>query len=402
MTIQNIEDVMERIMSLNRNLTEESLKTLLSASGWDREDILEGLRIFRASNKNTVTTTPISSQFVDLNKVVADQRDIEEKVQEADNVEKPYTFSLKKREDLAPAISAETETETELIPAPPQDKKSGEVESFMNGGGDFSSDSKNRFDSANSVSPAVIPLPSDTDTKIITSKKKDIPKDKKKNRLGFIIFLFALLLLLGLSLVYLSLPSFTKWVDENILGISQPLIVKNVPKIDLNSIQNVNPSVTNLNSNNDTVVSQPQREQLDERGDIIVDSSTSTVVAVSPEIMSDVQIRALRAEIEELKSQIAGYKNSVGTGETKTIVKYISQKGPAGSAGRGILSVGATTTGFVINYTDNTSEIVSYSTSTLIDVLNSKQVCFRDVNATTSSSTDACLDKETVINLLNK
>lgn len=33
MTIQNIDDVMDRIMSLNRNLNEDSLKVLLSASG---------------------------------------------------------------------------------------------------------------------------------------------------------------------------------------------------------------------------------------------------------------------------------------------------------------------------------------------------------------------------------
>ena len=54
MTIQNIDDVMDRIMSLNKSLSEDSLKTLLSASGWDREDIMEGLRIFRARNKNNI------------------------------------------------------------------------------------------------------------------------------------------------------------------------------------------------------------------------------------------------------------------------------------------------------------------------------------------------------------
>jgi len=52
MTIQNIEDVMTRIMSLNRHLTEQSLTTLLSASGWDKEDIEEGVRVFRNSQTN--------------------------------------------------------------------------------------------------------------------------------------------------------------------------------------------------------------------------------------------------------------------------------------------------------------------------------------------------------------
>jgi hypothetical protein len=67
-----------------------------------------------------------------------------------------------------------------------------------------------------------------------------------------------------------------------------------------------------------------------------------------------------------------------------------------------VVSIDATSTGFVINYTDKTSSIVPYSTTTILNILNSQGVCFRDSNATISSSTDVCLDKKTVLNLLNK
>lgn len=47
MTIETIKDVLGRILVINKSLTEESLKTLLDASGWDADDVREGLRIFR-------------------------------------------------------------------------------------------------------------------------------------------------------------------------------------------------------------------------------------------------------------------------------------------------------------------------------------------------------------------
>lgn len=47
MTIDTIKDVLGRILVINKNLNEVSLKTLLDASGWDADDIQEGMRIFR-------------------------------------------------------------------------------------------------------------------------------------------------------------------------------------------------------------------------------------------------------------------------------------------------------------------------------------------------------------------
>ncbi len=48
MTIDTIKNVLMRILSINKNLNEDSLHNLLVASGWDESDIKEGLNIFRA------------------------------------------------------------------------------------------------------------------------------------------------------------------------------------------------------------------------------------------------------------------------------------------------------------------------------------------------------------------
>jgi hypothetical protein len=48
MTIDTIKNVLMRILSINKNLNEGSLRNLLVASAWDESDIKEGLSIFRA------------------------------------------------------------------------------------------------------------------------------------------------------------------------------------------------------------------------------------------------------------------------------------------------------------------------------------------------------------------
>jgi hypothetical protein len=47
MTIDTIKNVLMRILSINKNLNEESLHNLLVASAWDESDIREGVNIFR-------------------------------------------------------------------------------------------------------------------------------------------------------------------------------------------------------------------------------------------------------------------------------------------------------------------------------------------------------------------
>jgi hypothetical protein len=46
MTTDTIKDVLSRIISINKNLTEESLRNLLVASGWENADIEEGVKVF--------------------------------------------------------------------------------------------------------------------------------------------------------------------------------------------------------------------------------------------------------------------------------------------------------------------------------------------------------------------
>jgi len=388
MTIQNIEDVMERIMSLNRNLNEESLKTLLSASGWDREDILEGLRIFRATNKNTVAATPIGSRYVlqdQINDEILEPKVNEEVLQEDILQEKPYTFNLKKKEDS----QSETEEASKksalaelTIPLPgktkvlEKDKESHTetvVENFMN--------------------PEEGVFVSETNDSQKTGKQK---KKSFGHSAGLILLLIAFLLLV-IAGAYLYIPTFSSWVNETFsIRTEQNIVVQDVGRTQATQPnQNFsNDSNTNKNPNYTTTASGTNV--------ITPPGQPGEIVTPSPINISDAQLRELMQEIERLKTDLNNYKNSIPEAKTQTIVRYISQKGSTGAAGRGITSVTSTTSGFVINYTDLSTEIVPYSTSTLVGILNSQQVCFRDMNATTSSSTDICLDKNTVTNLLNK
>lgn len=391
MTIQNIEDVMERIMSLNRNLNEESLKTLLSASGWDREDILEGLRIFRATNKNTVAATPIGSRYVSqdqINDEILEPKSDEEVLQEDILQEKPYTFNLKKKEDsqFETEEASKKSVPVELtIPLPgktkvlEKDKESNtetEVENFMN--------------------PEEGVFVSETNDSQKTGKQKK----KRSRRLVSLILLLIAFLLLAVAGAYLYIPTFSSWINETFsIRTKQNIIVQDVDRAQVirpDQNQNIsNDSNTNKDPDYTTTASSTDA--------ITIPGQSGEIVTPSSANIPDDQLTELTQEIERLKADLNNYKNSIPESKTQTIVRYISQKGPTGATGRGILSVDATSTGFIINYTDNTNEIVPYSTSTLVGILNSQQVCFRDMNATTtSSSTDICLDKNTVTNLLNR
>lgn len=390
MTIQNIEDVMERIMSLNRNLNEESLKTLLSASGWDREDILEGLRIFRATNKNTVAATPIGSRSVfqdQINDEILEPKSNEEVLQEDILQEKPYTFNLKKKED--------SQSETEEV-----SKKSAPAELTISLPGktkvlEKDKESNTETEVENFMNPEKEVFVSKTDDSQKTEKQK---KKSFGHSVGLILLLIAFLLLV-IAGAYLYIPTFSSWVNETFsIQTEQNIIIQDVSRtqvIQSNQNQNIsNDSNTNKNPDYTTTASGTNV--------ITIPGQPGEIVTPSPIDIPDDQLRELMQEIERLKTDLNNYKNSIPEAKTQTIVRYISQKGSTGAAGRGITSVTATTSGFVINYTDLSTEIVPYSTSTSVGILNSQQVCFRDMNATTSSSTDICLDKNTVTNLLNK
>ena len=60
MTRDNLVEVINRIISINKNLTEESMLNLLNASGWEKVDIDQALGYFRSlpGSKVVISTTP--------------------------------------------------------------------------------------------------------------------------------------------------------------------------------------------------------------------------------------------------------------------------------------------------------------------------------------------------------
>jgi hypothetical protein len=90
MTTETIKDVLGRILTINKNLTEESLRNLLVASSWDIQDINEGLRIFRDFSNGNRNTNEAVKPTVDL------YSGDEKKTQSAEN----NVVELKKNEVL--------------------------------------------------------------------------------------------------------------------------------------------------------------------------------------------------------------------------------------------------------------------------------------------------------------
>ncbi len=401
MTIQNIEDVMERIMSLNRNLTEESLRTLLSASGWDREDIAEGIRIFRATNKNTVVVDPApASRFFDP---VLEKK--EEKIEEEKPEEETYSFNLKKKEEENSAPS--------LIDDGPLDSSGAKdlnEDSFIGGASDISVATNRETKENKEKVEQNISVKEEIREKEIKTKKEN----NKKGRAGRIVFLLILLILLGLVAAYLSVPGFTKWVDVNILKQTQTIKEEGleVGNQDQDLVVDNQDYNYEANSEDQNYIPENFSENEIESLDPMTDNQSThynpevNLPPIEPTIppsytINTEEINRLREELDQLRRDLAAYKNTP-TGTSNTIVKYVSQPGPAGREGRGIVSVAATSSGFIIDFTDNTKEFIPYSTSTMMEILNTEQVCFRDLDTNVASSSDICIDKEEVLKLLNK
>lgn len=375
---------MERIMSLNRNLTEESLKTLLSASGWDREDIMEGLRIFRNKNKNTVVATPIKSLEVNTNNEIEDnaiEKSEDEKYSEniTNNV---YSFNLKKKEAENVSNSSAVKTEDVISSNITKDNSTITTNSINIFPGNNKRKDEKEEDKSLSQNDFLTQAPISNDI-----KTTEIEKNKNKGGFGKALFYVLLILILGILSAYILIPKFNSYVNQRFFSttILEPIISENEKQnnISQNNFPNNNISTNpNINPNNNQSVNP------------------------NPNV-SNIDIEELRKEIINLKSELEKYKTS--TSEEKTVIKYISQRGPAGIAGkngRGITTVDATTTGFLINYTDGTKDIVPYSTTTILNILNSESVCFRDASSTpnivNTSNPDICLDRNSLLNLINR
>ena len=65
MPIKTVEEVIIRIIAINRDLNEESLNSLLIASGWEKTDIDNGLRVFRNTNQHALPTQNINNMPVE-------------------------------------------------------------------------------------------------------------------------------------------------------------------------------------------------------------------------------------------------------------------------------------------------------------------------------------------------
>lgn len=65
MPIKTVEEVIIRIIAINRDLNEESLNSLLIASGWEKADIDNGLRVFRRANQHALSTQSINNMPVE-------------------------------------------------------------------------------------------------------------------------------------------------------------------------------------------------------------------------------------------------------------------------------------------------------------------------------------------------
>ena len=377
MTIQNIEDVMDRIMNLNKNLTEESLHTLLSASGWDKEDIMEGLHIFRSTRGNVTPANPIQNETkinkIDFEPAPRYSINTEEKIVEK-NIPTPipqpvedYTLNLKTKSQDVVDNNINTDSLNILNSNDVKDDYSieskKEINNNLNSPISSSTTAENTDIKDYSIDSHIYKSNVNDST---SYNKENLNTNHKSINISKIIFMILLLILLGLVAGFLwSKNLFNNLNNDTSLNTK----TYNTQIVDTN--QNVN---NNLNS-------------------------TSTV---SSNLQDKSQFDNLVNEVEKLKAELLDYKSSAKP-TTQTIVKYISQKGKTGASGRGIASIVATSSGFIINYTDNTSNVVPYSTTTILNMLETQAICFKDNNSTTTGYliNDICLDKNKVTNLLN-
>jgi hypothetical protein len=110
------------------------------------------------------------------------------------------------------------------------------------------------------------------------------------------------------------------------------------------------------------------------------------------------QVSFAQKEISDLKSQVQKLLNSSSTNGN---AKYITLKG---RSGRGILNVTATSTGFIINYTDNTKSLVPFSTTTILNIINAQSLCLNNSSSSNNQNNlnTNCLDQESLLRLLSR
>ena len=87
MEIDNIKDVLGRIMTINKNLNETTLRNLLSAANWDIDDIDQAINVFKYYNNEQVNKEKIEKSNSEIYANLKDKVE-ENKMKELENIKK--------------------------------------------------------------------------------------------------------------------------------------------------------------------------------------------------------------------------------------------------------------------------------------------------------------------------
>lgn len=119
MTTDTIKDVLGRIISINKNLTEGSLRNLLVASGWENADIEEGVKVFHDYVGDTQLPPSAEEVKVADLKIPAPERvsevmtDVSSSGISVNAVERPISEVVEEK-----SVAAETPVPAYTVPTP--------------------------------------------------------------------------------------------------------------------------------------------------------------------------------------------------------------------------------------------------------------------------------------------
>ena len=416
MTIQNIQDVMDRIISLNRNLTEETLRNLLSASGWDKEDVMEGLKIFKMTNKNIILEHPNNAVIESnpLNKTPEIQKEnpiqqdflqeskknnLEEEKKEKERIQKENEILAKIKKDEEEKENArKDDILAKLNNLDNENKKDFKIENpILNNNLDF----KNKDEVEN-----------DFNKNLNLNPNLDKNSTNSKSPIGKIIFVFVLIILLfGVVYFLYSNKYLDKYLNKNKISLNQtnlenqnPNQISNPENSNndfQNQINNQNPNqVNNLNQTDVQIQNQEVLNQIEKDKNFTSSSSSLENQNNGDNLLKnlkDTNLETLTRELNSLKNEFESYKNKIQTNsENKTIVKYIS------SPQTSISSISASTSGFAIKYTNGKKGFIPFATTSAIDVLSTKVICFKDATSTNRNINlkDLCIEKQSLQDLI--
>ena len=416
MTIQNIQDVMDRIISLNRNLTEETLRNLLSASGWDKEDVMEGLKIFKMTNKNIILEHPNNAVIESnpLNKTPEIQKEnpiqqdflqeskknnLEEEKKEKERIQKENEILAKIKKDEEEKENArKDDILAKLNNLDNENKKDFKIENpILNNNLDF----KNKDEVEN-----------DFNKNLNLNPNLDKNSTNSKSPIGKIIFVFVLIILLfGVVYFLYSNKYLDKYLNKNKISLNQtnlenqnPNQISNPENSNndfQNQINNQNPNqVNNLNQTDVQIQNQEVLNQIEKDKNFTSSSSNLENQNNGDNLLKnlkDTNLETLTRELNSLKNEFESYKNKIQTNsENKTIVKYIS------SPQTSISSISASTSGFAIKYTNGKKGFIPFATTSAIDVLSTKVICFKDATSTNRNINlkDLCIEKQSLQDLI--